>query len=1054
MASNYEAIRADNERRYGTDVGRWGKTLLTDLYDDRAHFIYELLQNAEDALRRRSDDPRDRAVRFHLSERALRVSHYGKPFDRRDVEGVCGIALSTRDQDLTRIGRFGIGFKSVYCITDRPEVHSGDEDFGIDRFVWPSAQPAIERDPDQTIFLMPLRHREAHGAEVAEGLRRISLDTLLFLREIDTIEWSVPNGQSGICVRESKQLDQHVQRVALIGESTGLDDTDQEWLVFSTPMHGGDDEYAGHVEVAFRVENDRILPVSDPSLVVFFPTTVKTNLGLSVQGPYRTTPNRHNVPKDDPWNQACVARTGDVLVDALLWLREQDMLDVDVLRCLPLDEAKFGDGSMFAPLFEKVKDAMFSHRLLPLFGGGFAAAGEIKIARSGDLRELFAPAMLPEIFSADGPVYWLTEDITDRSTPELASYLREVLHVDEVRPVKVIRALSRSHLERQSVDWIRRLYEFMNVQRELHWQAKEWWPLVRLSDGCHVIAYVDGTPRAYLPGEDRTNFPTVHPEVCSTDESMRFLEAIDLSPPDPVEDVIRNVLPKYSGGANVDGSRYAEDIARMSHAFQTDSTVRRDELVAKLSETCFVYSVDGGTGEWWARPDEVYFKTDRLAALFDGVEGVLFVDSSRECLRGEEVRSMLEACGASRYLRSREAECTLAADELRAIRRKAGLEDHTRDDISDRSLRGVDLLLDHMSGLGTDERQNRAAVLWEALADVADRTPGALDGTYRWHYYRAFKTAPFDSALVRALNGTSWVPSGDGTFHVPSVVSFETLGWRDEPLLLSKIRFRPAEVDVLAEKVDIEAGVLDLLKGLGLTSVAAVRDRLGLAASERDDGEGVGGNAVEDAVAALGVGAPAAPAASGPSMDAEVEHGQGAGAGSGGHREPSVERGLGAEGAGERTSRRGQVATGSGKAMPFVSYVAVSTEDDADDPDGLVQAGRMALEDAAIAVILNYEGDWQRTPTHNPGFDLLKVDNGQPYAWCEVKAMKGDLQDRPATMSHAQFKYAQKRGDAYWLYLVERAGSDDVRVVRIRDPAGKAKTFTFDKGWLDVAEVD
>ena len=53
MASDYEAIRADNQRHYGTDVGRYGKRLLTDLYDDRSHFIYELLQNAEDALRRR-----------------------------------------------------------------------------------------------------------------------------------------------------------------------------------------------------------------------------------------------------------------------------------------------------------------------------------------------------------------------------------------------------------------------------------------------------------------------------------------------------------------------------------------------------------------------------------------------------------------------------------------------------------------------------------------------------------------------------------------------------------------------------------------------------------------------------------------------------------------------------------------------------------------------------------------------------------------------------------------------------------------------------------------
>ena len=51
MTCDYQAIRRDNERRYGTDIGRIGPMLLADRYDDRTHFIFELLQNAEDAHR-------------------------------------------------------------------------------------------------------------------------------------------------------------------------------------------------------------------------------------------------------------------------------------------------------------------------------------------------------------------------------------------------------------------------------------------------------------------------------------------------------------------------------------------------------------------------------------------------------------------------------------------------------------------------------------------------------------------------------------------------------------------------------------------------------------------------------------------------------------------------------------------------------------------------------------------------------------------------------------------------------------------------------------------
>ena len=161
MASDYEAIKQKNLTRYGTDVNEYGKLFFQDTYADRTHFIFELLQNAEDALKRRGADWNGpRAVSFELSKDRLRVSHYGAPFNEADVTGICGIARSTKATDLTEIGRFGIGFKSVYAFTDRPEVHSGDEDFAIESYVWPKAIPGIyPLDPDETVFILPFKDR-------------------------------------------------------------------------------------------------------------------------------------------------------------------------------------------------------------------------------------------------------------------------------------------------------------------------------------------------------------------------------------------------------------------------------------------------------------------------------------------------------------------------------------------------------------------------------------------------------------------------------------------------------------------------------------------------------------------------------------------------------------------------------------------------------------------------------------------------------------------------------------------------------------------------------
>ena len=151
----------------------------------------------------------------------------------------------------------------------------------------------------------------------------------------------------------------------------------------------------------------------------------------------------------------------------------------------------------------------------------------------------------------------------------------------------------------------------------------------------------------------------------------------------------------------------------------------------------------------------------------------------------------------------------------------------------------------------------------------------------------------------------------------------------------------------------------------------------------------------------------------------------------------------------------GKRTTGGAGSRPFISYVGTHPDDEEPDPDGLDQSARMALEEKAIALILQQEPRLQRTPSHNPGFDLLEPGtDGQPVRWIEVKAMTGGLHDRPVGFSHTQFECAQEHDEAYWLYVVEHAGENSARIVRIQDPAGKVRTFTFDHGWLSVAELD
>lgn len=1077
MASDYAAISAENRLDYGRKVGSWGKKLLSDRYADRTHFIYELLQNAEDAMRRRRRWTGQRSVSFELSETALRVSHFGVPFSEADVRGICGIGESTKD--LTSIGRFGIGFKSVYALTDRPEIHSGDEHFAIDSYVHPSAIPEMKGQAGETTFIMPLRPDDDTAvSDIMSGLQRLGPRVLLFLRQIDEISWSVDAGASGRYWRSKpKILSAEVRRVGLHGETKGEPLAEETWMVFSREVSTDQGEPLGYAEIAFALgkrggRSLSVQPIHDSALVVFFPTVLTTNLGFLVQGPYRTTPSRDNVPPNDPWNRYLIKETASLLVEALVFLREHDLLSVEALRCLPLDRAKFPDGSMFALLFSAVHSALLRRPLLPAYQARHVAGLNAKLARGQELRSLFSRQQLTKLFQAEHRLAWLSEDITQDRTPQLRSYLMQELGVAELTPDNVVPRLTKDFLEAQSDKWILSLYEFLNNQPALLRQGRlNDLPLVRLEDGTHTSAKADGRLQAFLPSAVESGFRTVGRAVCATDAALAFLRSLGLSEPDPVDDVIGNVLPRYSGYvANVGDRQYAADLRRICTAFATDSKGQRDKLVSALKKAYFVTSVHAADGTvLMLAPTEVYLATQRLKDLFEGCSGVFLVDDSQECLHGEDVRELLEACGATRYLLPVPAGTEFTWQQKAQMRRKGGCTDVSSEfPVADYTLRGLGALLEILPTLDTADATERSRLLWEALCDMEDRRgANAFVGTYRWTYYYQ-RTYQFDAAFVRQLNEAAWVPDGSGKFHSPSDIVFEETGWKGNPFLLSKIHFKPPVIEALAKEAGFEPGVLELLRKHGVTSVAALIDKLGIEDTDPEAEPKSDDMTADDALTKLGIG-PVQPAEN-PNPEPEPlggnrgghgvgGHGGGGHGGSGGTGSGSSNGGTrhgGGEHAGGHQHHGGKGAGGGGNgARPFISYVGAHPEEEERDPDGLKHQERMDLEEQAINLILQHEPGLHRTPMHNPGFDLTESDaNGKTIRWIEVKAMTGDLHGRPVGLSDTQFRSAQEHGEQYWLYVVEHAGSpDDARIVRIQDPAGRASTFTFDHGWLNVAEI-
>lgn len=1026
MPSDYKAIRDDNTTGYGPKAIHAFDSLLRDRYDKRTHFIYELLQNAEDALERRPANWQgSREVSFRLYQDRLEIRHSGEPFNEDDVGSICGVVESTKREG--QIGRFGIGFKSVFAFADRPEIYSGDEHFAIESYVLPHAIQPESLDRDETLCIVRFRpHDERAFDEVRVALQGMDATTILFLRHVQTVNWEIEGELPGTISRLTVEEPEPWIRAVRLSYPAGRGAKTSEWLIFEENVTDGGRE--GHAEIAIQRGEDGEVMSTDSPLVVFFPTVVPTPFGFLVQGPYKTTPSRDNIVLDDPWNKALVLGTARLVIKALEWHRDQDTLDADLLEVLPLEPVPADD--LFGPVFAQLTAAFQSKKLLPRWPAGYVSGEGARLARTQAIRELLSPQQLQAIYGASKPIHWITDAITQDRRWELWNFLQTHVGIPVATPENITTRIVGPFFRDQDNSWVRRAYEFWNgTPAEARRLADQ--EIVRLNDGRTIAPGTHGKPRAFLPSEVKTEFPTVASECCSSEASLAFLMKVGLSEPNKVDDAIINILPRYNGDHDVSDQQYFDDLHRLYDASRTDSRRQRDRLLDSLRTCPFVRAADHRGDRQWKAPTCVLLPSQLLEDLCRGVEGVWFADP--RLFKEGPFRSLLENAGAAGGLPVIEEPGVAGNpphewDVLRDARREAGYEKNTGNHtIEDCDIPLLETLLPAISELPEDERSKRTELLWSALVDTVNDAD-FTSATYRWFFTQP-RRASVRSTAIHRLQDAAWIPNGPGAFAQPETVVFEDLEWPHCAPLIDAIRFRPSSITTLAAELGFDIEALDILRDHGLTNTEAILRRLGLARESLEPfSDELEKGSADDA----------------PNDEEELRG------------EPPESPGVLSQNEEERRKRSGKADKGaqSGTNRTFYSYVGTHQEVETDG-DGETSHSRAQLEAAAITAILDEDKDLERpSKTNQPGFDLLARDiDGNECKWVEVKAVRAGWTSHPVTLSRAQFQWARTHGDDFWLYVVEFATDPDRRQVhKICDPVGKARSYSFDHGWSSVSD--
>ncbi|KAK8912646.1 hypothetical protein VCV18_012325 [Metarhizium anisopliae] len=123
-----QAIRSGDEAR--EDLVKLLRIISTDLYTNRARFLMEVLQNADDSKYSRGETP---TLFITISPNHVKIECNEKGFSREDIEALCRTGRSSKTPGRGYTGEKGIGFKSVFKLAERAHIRSPPYYFQLDQ---------------------------------------------------------------------------------------------------------------------------------------------------------------------------------------------------------------------------------------------------------------------------------------------------------------------------------------------------------------------------------------------------------------------------------------------------------------------------------------------------------------------------------------------------------------------------------------------------------------------------------------------------------------------------------------------------------------------------------------------------------------------------------------------------------------------------------------------------------------------------------------------------------------------------------------------------------
>ena len=619
----YERISEANIIKYGTEHKRT-LSIIINQYSDRTHFIYEILQNAEDAGASE--------IRFHLKHDALEIYHDGRPFDEKDIDGVCGIADGTKG-DGTRIGHFGIGFKSVYCYTEIPQIYSGIYHFRIKDQLFPEeidAFPGLLAG--DTCMILPFNRPDVPAntayAEIRDALsKKITADSVLMLDNIERVDILIDGLDYTISITKLKNkissLNKGIVYAMGVSSVTIFNDgkeksSNNDYLFFS-------DNNLESSAVVYRVggaDGKQLLPVKNSKIYAYFPTAREAHQNFYIHAPFDTTPARDNFKEGAEYGKHNLQLTDNIcelITDSLVWMRDNGYLSFSGFNTVfPIYEYEQHD-ILYGIYDNSIAIISSGEELLPTnIPGTYKAIENICVPQATVIVDVFNDDDLHQLIS--GRKYWIAKEISTEAYAELRRFLNKNFELQTLDWSSLVLKMNAQFLKQKNIGWMEKLMVRIESycrrsSYDSHFIDVSRIPFVRITNGEQICARDEsGRLQVYLNNHDIARYKIDRGFLNNEAIKSFYRNALQIPEYNVVQETLETILPYYQS-ANVGRSiqENIEDLKTIKDAIYVNPAI-----VEKLSDKYIVTD-----GKKWFRPTELYIRSDDVRSGFSLMQGII-----------------------------------------------------------------------------------------------------------------------------------------------------------------------------------------------------------------------------------------------------------------------------------------------------------------------------------------------------------------------------------------------------------------------------------------------